>query len=136
MKNRNLLIFIGKQMSKEELRITHKPSFHDALLLSKQTPQPIKTKEYQTIPVCKKTIVTIRYRDDHIQLTYQGKSLQILPGKRNLSKKEVFELMKNFALKEGDRVTFLRTFPYGKSRLRKRKKPPVMAQCKNLVVVE
>jgi hypothetical protein len=132
--NKYSLIFIGEQMNKKVVRITNKPSFYDALLLSNQTPQPTKIIPYQSIPIRKNTTLSIRYRDDIIQLTYQGNSIQIIADNRELSEKEVFELLHNFAVKEGDRVTFLRTFCHSKTRLRKRKRHRVIEECKTIVV--
>jgi hypothetical protein len=117
-------------MCKQELRITSKPSFYDALLLSNRSPQPTKDTSFQSIPICKKTIVSIRYRDDDIQLTYHGQSLQIFASNRELSEEEVLEVLHNFVVKEGNRVTYLRIFPNDKFRRRKRKGPRVIAECK------
>jgi hypothetical protein len=52
---------------------------------------------------------------------YEKHSLQIYKENNDLTEKEVFEILTRFAIKEGNRVSFLADFPNGKKRQAKSK---------------
>lgn len=127
MNDQNSLIFIGEILHQQKWRITGKPSFYDALLLANQSPLPTMSTPYQSILQDNNTNVSIHFCDYNFQLTYQGKSLQILNADRDLTEEEVFNVFNNFVFKDGEKVSILRIFPYGKNRPRKRKRARVLA---------
>ncbi|MGG1679238.1 hypothetical protein ACIFOT_26455 [Neobacillus sp. NRS-1170] len=132
MKSRNSLIFIGEKKCKKNLKFIRKPSFFDAILLSSQSPQSPKTPSYQSIPLDSKANIQIHFYDSNIHLIYQKQSLQIFSSHRHLTETEVFDLFHNFAVKEGDKVSYLSFFPSGKTSARKRKKVRVLSEEKEL----
>ncbi|WP_223594789.1 hypothetical protein [Neobacillus bataviensis] len=132
MKSRNSLIFIGEKKSKKNLQFTRKPSFYDAILLSNQSPQSPKAPSYQSIPLDSKANIQIHFYDSSIHLIYQKQSLKIFSRHRHLTETEVFDLFHHFAVKEGDKVSFLSFFPSGKASTRKRKKVRVLSEEKEL----
>ena len=97
------LIFIGEKGNGNEMEINSKPDFYDALLLSKQAPQ---NAPYQSIPLRTNETVTIHFSEANIEFTYQQRSLQI-KGEKHLTEEEAFNTFKNFAIKEGKKVTYL-----------------------------
>ncbi|MEH7334236.1 hypothetical protein V7161_16440 [Neobacillus drentensis] len=132
MKSRNSLIFIGEKKSKKNLQFTRKPSFYDAILLSNQSPQSPKAPSYQSIPLDSKANIQFHFYDSNIHLIYQKQSLKIFSCHRQLTETEVFDLFHHFAVKEGDKVSFLSFFPSEKTSARKRKKVRVLSEEKEL----
>jgi hypothetical protein len=117
-----MLIFIGEMSKKAEVRITRKPGFSDAALLSQQSPQLLKNSPYQTIRLSDEGNNSICFCDKDIQITYHPRSLEIIEENRELSEEEVLDVVTNFILKEGNRFTVLGTFPNRKEKLDQLKK--------------
>lgn len=101
------LIFIGEKLGEIELAVQSKPDFHDALLLSKKTPQK---SLYQSIPLRTNTTVFIHFKESNIQFTYQQHSL-IVEGEKGISEEEAFDIFKHFAIKEGKKIAYLAHCP-------------------------
>jgi hypothetical protein len=113
------LIFIGKKQSKKEMEIRGKPDFHDALLLSKQSPQ---NTFYQFIPLRTDTTVSIHFSGTNTQFTYQQHVLKI-ETELDLTEGEAFDIFRNFAIKEGTKIAYLTHCP---SKRQKGKKSRVL----------
>ncbi|WP_066070598.1 hypothetical protein [Neobacillus soli] len=124
------LIFIGERGCNQQLIITKKPSFYDAVTLSNQSPQPTKNTPYRSIPLVSSTNISFRNSDYNIQLTSQ--SIQISESGRELSEEEVFDMLNHLIIKEGDKVTFFGYSPYCKNRPRKKKELLVLAAGRKL----
>lgn len=130
----NSIVFIGEQRNKQEMEIKSKPSFFDAVQLSTQSPQTHEDTPYQAIPFNKKKCIPIVIYNSNIQITYHRDrhSLQIVKEDNKLTKKEVFELLNHFAIKEDDKVSFLAVFPNRKSRLKKARKTYIRAESREI----
>ncbi|MGG3560666.1 hypothetical protein ABES03_03475 [Neobacillus rhizosphaerae] len=133
MNEKVALIFIGEQVSKQECWIKSKPSFSDAVVLSNQTSHQTTCVSYQHILLDYKNN-SFQISDSDIQLTCDRDSLKITQGSKSkqLTEEEVFDIINNFAFKKGNKVTFLRTIPYRKSKKRKKNKDRVLAVGKKI----
>jgi len=129
------LIFIGEQVSKQECWIKRKPSFSDAIVLSTQSAHQTSCVSYQHILLDYKNN-SFQFSDSDIQLTCDRDSLMITQGSKSkqLTEEEVLDIINNFAFKKGNKVTFLRTIPYRKSKKRKKDKNRVLEVGKKLEV--
>ena len=129
MEHSSILMFIGEVIGSREIRITKKVSIHDAIiLLEKSFPNfPSSMDEsYQSIPLEELADILIHLNHYHILLSYQQNSLQIVETSNFLTEEEIFEVLTNFIVRIGDKLTYLGTFPYSKARCRKRKKGPTL----------
>ena len=133
MNEKVALIFIGEQVSKQECWIKSKPSFSDAIFLSNQSSHQTTCVSYQHILLDYKNI-SFQISDSDIQLTCDRDSLMITQGSKSkqITEEEVFDIINNFAFKKGNKVTFLRTIPYRKSKKRKKNKICALAVGKKL----
>ncbi|MDQ0200805.1 hypothetical protein [Neobacillus ginsengisoli] len=129
---RNSLIFIGEMSNKNEMTIKNKPGFYDALVLSKQSAHSTKSQSYQSIPCDKLEKISIRIFYKNIQFTYRNQSLQLIDDDEKLTEEEVINVFNNFAVKEGDKITYLVHYPSDKIRSRKKKKARILAEEKKL----
>ncbi|MGG3469524.1 hypothetical protein ABES02_18830 [Neobacillus pocheonensis] len=136
MKNSHSLIFIGEREDKQNLRITRKPSFFDAILLSKQLSHPTRTPSYEAIPLGSNANISIHFFDSNIHLIYKEQSLQIFSRNYDLTESEVFDFFNHFAIKEGSTISYLSLFPRGKTSRLKKKKARVLSEEKELEVSE
>lgn len=91
----------------QKMQISGTPEFHDVVLLSKHSPQ---TAPYQTIPLGIHSQVSIDFAEENIQLLYQEHCLKIQGGK-NFTEEHAFDIIKNFAVKDGNKVAFLANCP-------------------------
>lgn len=110
MKNKRSLILIGKKIDKQELQITGKPSFFDAMQLAKQSITPTKNSPYQSIPLEDDKDISLIYEGCTVQVDLDKRSLSISKGESELTEKEAYDVLSNFVIKEGKRVSFL-AFP-------------------------
>ncbi|MDR6121054.1 hypothetical protein QFZ87_000651 [Bacillus sp. SLBN-46] len=135
MNEKVALIFIGEQVSNQECWIKSKPSFSDAIVLSTQSSHQTSCVSYQHILLDYKAN-SFQISDSDIQLTCDRDSLMITQGSKSkqLTEEEVFDIINNFAFKKGNKVTFLCTIPYRKSKKRKKNKNRVLAVGKKLEV--
>ncbi|WML58492.1 hypothetical protein [Neobacillus sp. PS2-9] len=135
MNEKVALIFIGEQVSNQECWIKSKPSFSDAIVLSTQSSHQTSCVSYQHILLDYKSN-SIQISDSDIQLTCDRDSLMITQGSKSkqLTEEEVFDIINNFAFKKGNKVTFLCTVPYRKSKKRKKNKNRVLEVGKKLEV--
>ncbi|MDR4949982.1 hypothetical protein [Neobacillus cucumis] len=125
MVNNNRLIFIGDIMGHREIRITRKPSIHDAVLLSDQSLpfQPSSLSEsYQSIPLEEHATILIHLNSDNVLLSFQRNSLQIADTDKMPTEEEFLEVFTHFILTIEGRVTYFETSPYRKMRARKKNK--------------
>jgi hypothetical protein len=125
LEKNNTLMFIGEIISSQDIRITRKPSIHEAFLLSdKSLPEVLSpmNESYQSIPLVDHANISIHFHNYDIELTYQHHSLQITKTSKTLSEEEVLEVFTNFFVRVGDKVSYLGTSPYSKTRSRKKKK--------------
>jgi len=129
---KNSIIFIREGTNKQEKEIKSKPSFYDAIQLSTQSPQTCEDTPYQSIPFKKTAIIPIHSFNSDIHITYEQHSLQIFKENNNLTEKEVFEFLTHFAVKEGNKVSFLAFFPNDKNSLRKPRKKHTLAESKEI----
>jgi len=129
---KNSIIFIGKPTRKKKIEIDSKPSFFDAVQLSTRSPQTYEVTPYQSIPFHKKAIIPIHSFNSEIHITYEQHSLQIYKENNDLTETEVFEFLTHFAIKEGDKVSFLTEFPNGKKRLAKDKPNSALTESKKI----
>lgn len=136
MKNSHSLIFIGELEDKQNLRITRKPSFFDAILLSKQLSHPTRIPSYGAIPLDSNANISIHFFDSNIHLIYQEQSLQIFSRHHDLTESEVFNFFNHFAIKEGSTISYLSLFPREKTSRLKKKKVRVLSEEKELAVSE
>lgn len=133
MNEKVALIFIGEQVSNQECWIKSKPSFSDAIVLSTQSSHQTSCISYQHILLDYKNN-SFQISDSDIQLTCDRDSLKITQGSKSkqLTEEEVFDIINNFAFKKGNKVTFLRTIPYRKSKKRKKNKDRVLTVGKKI----
>ena len=117
---KNSIVFIAEQRYKQEIEIKGKPSFYDAVQLSTQSPQTTKDLPYKSIPFNKKATIPIHIFNSNIHIIYEQHSLQIFKEDNDLTEKEVFEFLNHFAVKEDDKVSFLKLFPTGRLSLIKK----------------
>ncbi|MED1468980.1 hypothetical protein [Bacillus salipaludis] len=123
------LNFIGVRLSNREIMIKSKPGFFDALTLSKH---PSKSSFYQTIPLGDTHSVSIYYYNKRFQFTYQNHSFQLFEGNQQLSEQVVYNILNNFIVKEGNKASYLTSFPEDKIRTAKKKKTRVLAESKRV----
>ena len=128
----NSIIFIVNPSSRRKKRFNYKPSFFDAVQLSTRSPQTYEVTPYQSIPFHKKAIIPILSFNSDIHIMYEKHSLQIYKENNDLTEKEVFEILTRFAIKEGNRVSFLADFPNGKKRQAKSKPNGTLAESKKM----
>jgi hypothetical protein len=126
------LIFIGEISDGNEMTIKNKPGFYDALLLSKQSVHSTKSSSYQSVPYDNQKKISIRNFDKNIQFTYRNQSLQLIDDDEKLTDEEVLNVFNHFAIKEGDKVTYLLQYPNDKIRPRKKKKARILEEGKQL----
>ena len=130
MENNNRLMFIGEIINNQEIQITRKPSIYDAFLLSEKTFSTFPSSmnpSFQSVPLEEHANISIHINCYHIILSYQHNSLQIAESSKILTEEEVVEVFTNFIMKKGDRITYLGTSPYRKTRPRKKKKERILA---------
>ncbi|MEH7303728.1 hypothetical protein [Neobacillus drentensis] len=114
------------------MKINSKPSFFDAVHLSSQSPLTNVDTPYQSIPFNKRAIIPIHSFNSEIHITCEQHSIQIYNEKNDLTEKEVFEFLTHFAVKEGNKVSFLAVFPNNKDRLKNVKSTRVLAESKKI----
>ncbi|MFF2447185.1 hypothetical protein ACFVSW_08770 [Neobacillus sp. NPDC058068] len=124
--NQHSLIFIGKKKRNNELQLTSKPGFSDAICLSKHSTHSTQNTPYQSISVDGSKNLSIHFCDENIQFTYHNKSLHVLAGDKNLADEKVLDICSNFAFKEGNKVTFLKVIPKRNTIPRKKKEVHVL----------
>jgi hypothetical protein len=117
------LIFIGEKNSKKECWIKSKPSFFDAVLLSNKSPHHTKSSPYQQISLDYYTELSFQFSDSDVQLKCDGETLQIIEGETQLSEDEVYDLINNFVIKQGSKITILNTHGY-RNNIKRRKYTP------------
>ncbi|ETI67476.1 hypothetical protein [Neobacillus vireti] len=130
--NQHSIIFIGKKKRNNELQLTSKPDFSDAICLSKPLTHSTKNTPYQSIAIDGSKNLSIHFSDENIHFTYYNKSLQVLAGDKNLSDEKVLDICSNFAFKEGNKVTFLKVIPKRNTIPRKKKEVRVLLAGKEL----
>jgi hypothetical protein len=111
---KNSIVFISEQRYKQKMEICSKPTFYDAVQLSIQLPQIRKDLSYQSIPFNKNATIPIHIFNSNIHIIYDQHTLQIYKENNDLTEKEVFEFLNHFAVKEDNRVSFLKVFPAAK----------------------
>ncbi|WP_251552295.1 hypothetical protein [Neobacillus muris] len=124
------LVFIGEKTNNGEWRITRTPETNDLALLLFQSPHEKST--YQFIPLSHNEDPWIYFYNTNIQMTCQNQSLLVFEGDPELTEEQVFELMSSFALKDRNRIAFLRLFPNSKYRPKKRKTARIVSEEKPL----
>ena len=129
---KNSIIFIREGTNQQEKEIKSKPSFYDAIQLSTKPPQAHEDTPYQAIPFKKTATIPIHSFNSNIHITYDQHSLQIWKENNDLTEKEVFEFLTHFAVKEGNKVSFLAFFPNDKNSLRKPRKRHTLAESKKI----
>ncbi|MDR6999306.1 hypothetical protein [Neobacillus niacini] len=123
------LNFIGVRINNHEIMIKSKPGFFDALTLSKH---PSKNSFYQTIPLSDTQSVSFYYYNKRFQFTYQNQSFRLFEGNQRLSEHVVYNILNNFIVKEGNKASYLTSFPEDKIRTAKKKKTRVLAESKRV----
>lgn len=132
MKNKLSIILIGEKIDKQELQLTGKPSFHDAIQLTKQSLTPTKNSPYQSIPIEDIKNISFIYFGCSVQVDHDKRVLSIKEGKSKLTEKEAYDAFSHFVIKEGKRVSFL-AFPVKRNACpNKREKGRVLAEGKEL----
>ncbi|MEH7545918.1 MULTISPECIES: hypothetical protein [Bacillaceae] len=129
MENNSKLMFIGEIINSQEIRITKKPSIYDAFLLSEKTFSTFPSSmndSYQSVPLEEQANISIHIKSYHIILSYEHNSLRIAESSKILTEEEVVQVFSNFIMKKGDRITYLGTSPYRKTRPRKKKKERIL----------
>ncbi len=129
---KNSIIFIVNPSSRRKKKINSKPSFFDAIQLSTRSPLTNVDTPYQSIPFNKRAIIPIHSFNSGIHITYDQHSLQIYKENNDLTEKEVFGFLTHFAIKEGNRVSFLADFPNGKKRRAKSKPRGKLAESRKM----
>ncbi|OIK10627.1 hypothetical protein BIV60_20625 [Bacillus sp. MUM 116] len=123
------LNFKGVLLNHHEIIVKSKPRFSDALRILKH---PSKNNFYQTIPLSETQFVAIYYQNRRFQFTYQNQSFLLFEGNQQLSEDAVYNIVNNFIVKEGNKVSYLTNFPEDKIRPAKRKKGRVLAVSKRV----
>ncbi|MFK9091480.1 hypothetical protein [Bacillus salipaludis] len=132
MKNKWSIILIGEKIDKKELQLTGKPSFHDAIQLTKQSPTPTKNSPYQSIPLADDKNISFIYDGCSVQVDHDKRVLSIKEGESKLTEKEAYDVLSHFVIKEGKRVSFLAFPPHRNTCPNKREKVRVLAEGKEL----
>jgi hypothetical protein len=120
--NDSTLILIGKRTGRQELQFTSKPRFFDAVQLSIQAVHHDKDASYQSFPLDEDTTIIFHYHDISIRLTLDQQSRLKIESETPLTEAEVFEVLANFVLKDGSKVSYLSFPPIDKHSTRKNKK--------------
>ena len=108
--NKRILFFIGEKQNEREIFIKEKPSFYDALLLSKVSLQPPESSSYQSIPLGDITKVLICFQENN---SHQ-QSL-------TLTEEAIYNLLNHFIVKEGSKTSYLVNFSDDKIKRIKKK---------------
>ncbi|GHH98727.1 hypothetical protein [Neobacillus kokaensis] len=127
------LVFIGEKIREHEWKITRKPEFYDAILLTHQTSQTEKAEEnrYQSIPLPSANF-KFNLGDHNIYFTYNNQKIQFEKDREDLSEEEVFDVFNSLLLKEGTRVSYLVQMPKWITIPIKKEKIRVLAEAKKL----
>ncbi|MBO0961000.1 hypothetical protein J1P26_14965 [Neobacillus sp. MM2021_6] len=130
MNNTSSIILIGKKATNQELQITCKTSsFEEGQLIPKST----KNSPYRTIPLDDNANISFYFRDCNVEFNLDERSLSIAEGGRLLTEEDAFDVLADFAIKEGSKISFLRIPPLRKKRMGKREKVQVVSEEKKLV---
>ena len=124
-KRKSILFFIGEKHRDQKLVIKGKPSFSDALLLTKLSTQPPKKSPYSSIPLGDITKVSINFHEDDLHQP----SLEI---SGDVTEEAIFHLLNHFMIKEGSKTSFLVHSPNEKIRQTKKKKQLISAASKKI----
>jgi len=119
--NKRILFFIGEKQNEREIFIKEKPSFYDALLLSKVSLQPPESSSYQSIPLGDITKVLICFQENN---SHQ-QSL-------TLTEEAIYNLLNHFIVKEGSKTSYLVNFSDDKIKRIKKKKQRISAVGKEI----
>ncbi len=128
-------ILIGKPTGAKELEITNKPSFYDAIQLSNQSlqrPHLHPNSPYHLIPLEDNTDLSFHYGNANIEVNYDQRSLSFVEVGQKLMEEEVFDVLANFVVKEGNKASYLGIPPYGKDPAKKTKKARTIVVKKEL----
>ncbi|SDN04222.1 hypothetical protein [Bacillus sp. OK048] len=102
----NSLIFIGERPSHSEMYIKGKPSFFDALQLSKTSQHQTAILPYHSIPL-HQSLISIHILESNCRFHCRQQSLQLIEGKQQLSEEEAYDVFANFAIMEDNKVAIL-----------------------------
>jgi hypothetical protein len=132
--NGNVIIFIGEKPEQNEIQISGKPSFFDAVQFSEQQFPSTMDSPYQFIPLAYSQNETYRFFDPHLskmmKFVFNGHSLQLIENGQSLTLENVYNVFKHFLVKKGNRVLFLTEPPKEKICLKSR--DPIQVKCKKL----
>ncbi|QCJ44805.1 hypothetical protein FAY30_24595 [Bacillus sp. S3] len=132
MRKINSIIVLGKQVDSRDSPITSKPSFHDALQLTHQSPTSSKDSSYQSFPLEDGTHISLHYSDYTFEASLENRTISISKDGGTLTEEEAYEELSHFIMKEGTKVSFLALPPHRKTRPRKRKNERVLEERKKL----
>jgi len=132
LKNKSAIILIGKQINNQELQITCKPSFSDAIQLTNHSLTLTKNSPYQCIPLEDDKNITLNYDGCSVHVDLNQRLIRIKEGASKLTEEEAFDLLSNFVIKEGDRVSFLGIPPHRNTCPKKWQKVRIIAEGKKL----
>ena len=123
------IILIGKKVDSLELQITSKTSsFEKGQLI----PKPTENSAYRSIPLEDNTHISLYFRGCSVQFNFEERSFSIIEVDRMLTEEDAFDVLADFAIKEGNTVSFLRIPPLRKKRTTERQKVQVVAEGKKL----
>lgn len=126
------IFFIGEKMRNQEWRITRRPNFYDAVLLTQQSNQTAEeNSSYQSIPLGSANIAFNLY-EHNIYFTYHLQTLQIEIDSTEPSEEDIFDVFNSLLLKEGNMVSYLVLIPKGKTSPVHKKKTRILAEAKKL----
>lgn len=132
MKNESSLILIGKQINDQELQITCKPSFSDAIQLTNQSLTSTKNSPYHCIPLEDDKNISLNYDGCSVHVDLNQRLIRIKEVLSELTNEEAFDLLSNFVIKEGNWVSFLGFPPQRNTCPNKRQKVRIIAEGKEL----
>lgn len=129
MNNTSSIILIGEKVDNQELQITSKTSsFEEGQLI----PNPTENSPYRSIPLEDDTNISFYFRGCSVQFNLEERSLSIVEVDRELTEEDALDVLADFAIKEGPRVSFLRIPPLRKTRTGKGQKVQIVAEEKKL----
>ncbi|EKN66505.1 hypothetical protein BABA_15387 [Neobacillus bataviensis LMG 21833] len=129
MNNTNSIILIGEKVDNQELQITCKTnSFEEGQLI----PKPTENSPYRSIPLEDDTNISFYFRGCSVRFNLEERSLSVVEVDRELTEDDAFDVLADFAIKEGNRISLLRIPPLRKTRTGKRQKVQIVAEEKKL----
>jgi hypothetical protein len=110
------LVIIGKPIGKNHLQLLSKPGFSDAIQLLNHSSIGIRTDStfYQLIPLKDMDTISFHYNNIKIQASYDQQLLSFVEENRTEAEKRVFDVLANFVIKAGNKVSYLGIPPHYK----------------------